>query len=349
MLERYFDNASTTPVDPRVFEAMLPFLSNECGNADSIHQWGRSARNAVEEARSALAMLLGAEDPSEIIFTSGATEANNWVISQFSSVAISPFEHASVREPALRRGAEVLQNSGYAIESSIRSPDLLSVMLVNNETGAIIDSPETTSAVHRDVTQGLGKVEFNVKSMDFASMSAHKLYGPKGAGALYVRGARFLEPLLLGGSQESSRRAGTLNVPGIVGFGRAAELARLELGLNYEHALDLRSAFLSELESPITHDGGKNSPYILSLSFSGIQGESLVIELDRRGFGVSAGAACSAASPEPSHVLQALDIQEPNLRGTIRVSMGRFNTIEAALELGRALQTTAAKLQAACT
>jgi len=340
---RYFDNAATTPVDRRVADELDRVQRQVIGNAHSIHEAGREARALVEGGRARVANLLGAEDPSQIIFTSGATEANNWVISQFDRIAISPFEHSSVREPALHRGASVLGNDGYNLETPIGEPSLLAVMGVNNETGAIIEPPfKPGPMLHRDLTQSVGKVPFDLTGVAFASCSAHKLGGPKGVGALYVRDAGSIEPLLRGGGQEAGLRAGTLNVPGIVGMGLAAQLSHEEREQRHRHALTLRALVLEALAhtsdwtsaSAMAEDC---SPFILSLGFAGVQGETLVIELDARGFAVSSGAACSSASPEASPVLLALGFEESLARGTVRISFGPQNTFDAAHDLGRAL------------
>jgi|GEM_PF-4343971 len=239
---RYFDHAATTPVDAFVREAMMPFLGDDCGNAHSLHQWGLRAREAVEGARQAVARLLGAEDPSEVVFTSGATESNNTVLAAFDSVAVSPFEHSSVREPALSRGAWIMSNEGWTL--SPPSPvELVSVMTVNNETGALLTMPECPGAMrHTDATQAVGKLAFDATAYDFVSCSGHKFYGPKGVGALFLRGAEPIEPLLRGGGQEHGVRAGTLNVPGIVGMGMAAELAHERRIHDFDHAVALRGA-----------------------------------------------------------------------------------------------------------
>lgn len=347
-LSRYFDHAATTPVDPEVLEAMLPFLGGECGNAHSLHGQGARARAAVDEARSDVANLLGCA-LDEVVFTSGATESNNWVLRAFDNVAVSPFEHSSVREPAELRRAPQLPNNGWSVGSDTGGADLVSVMTVNNETGAVVGFQRSTGhLVHRDVTQHLGKLPLDVTGIDFASFSAHKLYGPKGVGGLYIKDARPLSPLLVGGGQENGLRAGTLNVPGIVGFGRACRLAGARWESDLAHVAQLRQTVISSLSGlsdwrANEHTG--QSPYILSLSYLGVQGETLVVELDALGYAVSAGAACSSGSNEPSHVLLALNVPEEWARGTVRVSFGRSNTVDAAEGLGKALATTVDKLR----
>lgn len=347
---RYFDNAATTPLDPRVLEAMLPYLGDDFGNANSIHSWGASARAAVEAAREQVASLIG-KSPESIIFTSGATEANNWVIGEFATGIISPFEHSSVREPALTKGFMVGTFDGLkpVRDQSARSFDLQSFMLVNNETGTRWD-PRTAiggkaSYVHSDITQALGKVTIEGSIADFVTASAHKVYGPKGVGVLATSEA--ISPMLQGGEHEYGRRAGTLNVAGIVGFGAACKIAGECLEEDTAKAKACREALLEELRS--VSDWQVNGvpdedlkpcgsvPHILSLSFQGLEGESLVVEADNQGFAISSGAACSSASTEPSHVLMAMGVAPDMIRGSVRISFGRFNTVEAATSLGKVL------------
>lgn len=346
MNDRYFDHAATTPVDARVLEAMLPWFAEDAGNAHSIHSQGRKAMAAVERAREQVASLLEVEPP-QVFFTSGATEAANWVLSAFDRIAISPFEHSAVREPALSKGAEVLPNDGLNLFPPRGPVDLVAVMSVNNEIGArwdVRDFAPTGAALLADVTQSAGKLPLALEEVDFAILSAHKVYGPKGIGALVVRD-QSPSPLLLGGEQEQGQRAGTLNVPAIVGFGAAAEIAQSQMEEDYEHVLGLRETFLEEISTlpdVAVHGGDAAYPGILSVSFLGIEGETLVVEMDRLGFAISAGAACSSRSTEPSHVLQALELPLEWLRGTVRVSFGRVNSPgscrKLALEMGRVVQ-----------
>lgn len=350
MRERYFDNAATTPVDPRVLEEMLPYFADDFGNSESIHSFGQKAHAAVEQARERVATLLGAEDPSQVVFTSGSTESCNWVIRLFESGSISPFEHSAVREPALAKGFTVLENESWNLsEPSPRGrgqgEGLLAVMSVNNETGAILHPPESSSRLLCDATQALGKIPVHLA--DFTAFSAHKLYGPKGIGGLCLL-EPVDEPSQRGGQQEFGLRAGTLNVPGIVGFGAACAIAEQEMEADYTTALELRQTVVKSLE-PLSdwqaNDGPNQSPFILSLSFAGVEGESLVIDLDAKGFATSAGAACSSRSTEPSHVLVALRLEESLRRGTVRISFGRFNTPESAADLGLNLLLSVQKLR----
>ncbi|HJP82400.1 MAG TPA: cysteine desulfurase family protein [Fimbriimonadaceae bacterium] len=349
MIERYFDNAATSPVDPRVIEEMLPYFSDAFGNANSIHEPGRRASHAVDLARSRVAHLFGLDDPNQVVFTSGATEANNWVLQRGGTVAVSPFEHASIREAALALNARILSNDNYDLSYGDRSADLISVMGVNNETGAILHPPAIGgSALHRDLTQAVGKVNLSQFEFDLASCSAHKLYGPKGVGALILKEPVSIEPLLYGGEHELGLRAGTLNVPGIVGMGVAAAIAADEAENDRRTVVELRALALHELKNltdfQLNTPPG-SSPYIVSLSFLGVEGETLVIELDRAGFSISSGAACSSKSTEPSHVLVALGMDPVWIRGTIRISFGKYNTGAAATSLGKELRRVVEKLR----
>lgn len=390
MLDRYFDNAATTPLDPRVREAMLPYLDEAFGNAHSIHAWGLRAHEAVEQAREHVAALIGAEDPSQIYFTSGATEANNWVLNAADEIIISPFEHSAIREPAIRRKCWLLENHDQLMNvdgvgwtkregvprkrRAIRRPGeladasaeaelqrhratpdlagrvLTSVMNVNNEVGTIWDvrkHAQPGDIVHSDITQAVGKIPVSVEGLDFASFSAHKFYGPKGVGALYCKD----QPppaLVLGGEQEGGYRGGTLNVAGIVGMGAAAEIAAERCDEDYADATNLRQILfdgLKGLDDVRFNGGGRTSPFIVSVSFRGLEGETLVLEMDRAGYAISAGAACSSRSTEPSHVLSALKLEPEWLRGTVRISFGRFNVKQATVDLAKKLRTTVEMLR----
>lgn len=337
--ENYFDHASTTFLEPEVLEAMLPWMSS--ANAHSLHSAGRAAMDVVEDCRARCAMALGAEDPSQIIFTSGATEANNWIAQLFKDgLTISPFEHSSMREPALHYGGIELKNRAYEMEPA--TGVLQCVMLVNNETGAILTPPKGTM-IHRDITQAVGKVPVDVFGMDFASLSAHKFGGPKGIGLLYAEDTLALRPFHYGGEQELGLRAGTLNVAGIVGLATALDLAVARQPQKTQDYLTLKHILFDELQGLAdwsTDPDAPHSPAIVSLSFAGVEGETLVIELDALGFAVSSGAACSNRSHDPSHVLMALGYEETLLRGTVRISFGPSNTPASVTALARALRST---------
>lgn len=346
--DRYFDNAATTPVDPLVLDEMLPFLRDEFGNANSPHGWGSRARAAVERARQRIAEALGADDPSQVIFTSGSTESNNWALRAFRSGSVGPFEHESVRAPAEAKGFKVLDNDGWNVEPA--SSELVSHMLVNNETGMHFDLAPmraNTHCLHSDITQAVGKVAEPLSGLDLASFSSHKVHGPKGVGALFVRDpASTPYPLLLGGEHEFGARAGTLNVAGIVGFGLACALAEEHRTSMWQHALSLRELVieaLRDVQDVEFHSMGV--PHILAISFLGLEGETIVLEADARGFGIGSGAACSTGSTEPSHVLTALGIEPDWIRGTVRISFGRYNSKESSAALAASLVEVVTRLR----
>ncbi len=356
MHARYFDNAATTPVDPRVVEAMLPWFSEFPGNANSLHQYGTKAMDAVEKARAQVARLIGAEDPSQITFTSGATEANNWVLHALKDqIEVSPFEHSSIREtaeilgiPTFRSHAVPVNNHG-SISPRTATPSIWAQILVNNENGFIFDqSNRLPGQYFVDATQALGKVEIQLENVSYASASAHKLYGPKGVGMLYQEEPHSLPAFLTGGGQESGQRSGTFNVPGIVGFGKAAEIALHESKAHGNHVAWLSNLFFDSIESVqdfLVNGGDHRSPYILSLSFAGIEGETLLIELDQAGFCCSAGAACSSQNTEPSPVLRAFGVPDEYIRGTIRVSFSHHNTEESTYQLAGEIRRIVTKLR----
>lgn len=341
-LSRYFDHAATTPMLPEVIDAMLPYLHDLPGNAHSIHTFGMEAREAVERAREQVASALGAESQHQIFFTSGATEANNWVLRSVADMRVSRLEHSSLKATAMALGRGFLENDGYQVQVSGPS----AVMAVNNETGGILEC-SGVGELHVDATQAIGKIAWQVGNCTWAVLSGHKFGGPKGIGVLYVRDG-YIEPLIYGGGQEQGLRGGTLNVPGIVGVGAAIERATQDREMRAEQACLLRGIVLEGLGTCrdfTVHQGKHNSPFILSLGFAGVLGESLVIEMDRLGFAISSGAACSASSQELSPVLAALGIEETYNRGTVRISFGETNTPESAKELGENLSRVVEKVR----
>jgi len=341
---QYFDHAATTPLDPRVLEAMLPYLREGFGNAHSIHGWGRAAMDAVDVARGQVAELLGAEDPAQIVFTSGATESNNWIARSFGLLEVSRFEHSSMRV-----AAETFAQ-GYVEGSSAQPRPILSWISVQNETGQIFDLrdlPYQATCLHSDVTQALGKIPVDLDNIDYASMSAHKLGGPMGVGALYMR-EYVPDPLLVGGGQEHGARSGTLNVPGIVGFGEACRLAAEEPEERYAHVTGLRDLLQDELRSlPDWEINGEPpfSPFIVNIAFAGVLAEAVTVDMDAEGFGVSSGAACSASSTEPSPVLLAYGYPEDRVRSSLRISFGSTNTMDSTYALAQALRRTVERLR----
>lgn len=361
----YFDHAATTPVDERVFEAMKPYFTEEFGNANSAHQLGNNAKVAVEEAREKVAELIGAS-PAEIIFTSGGTESDNAVIKGVraatgkSDVITSPLEHHAILHSAeceKRRGGKPVyiepDSKGNItpkqVEEAITDETaLVSLMHVNNEIGNINPLKEIGAICkehgvpfHSDAVQSIGKLPVDVEELglDFLSMSGHKIYGPKGIGVLYVRHGSPWIPWMHGGSQERRRRGGTLNVPGIIGLVKALELATDEVDVNLEHYDKLRKRLLKGLhnrfDGKFVINGNPESsvPHIINLAFTdeqgnGIDGEMLLLNLDMEGICVSNGSACTSGAVEPSHVLQGLGLDPEIANSSIRISMGKSNTID---------------------
>src|ERR1700741_2584298 len=351
----YFDNSATTPVLPEVFEAMRPYFSEHFGNASSIHHHGQETRAAVERARESVALLLRCR-PAEVVFTSGGTEADNLAIFGIARpgdhVITSTVEHHAVLNACKRLeeiGCEVTYVPGdwrglgdpQDVRRSLRpSTTLISVMMANNETGVLQPieeigkiAAEADVYFHTDAVQGAGKVGIDVQAIacDLLAISGHKLHAPQGVGALYIRKGTALEPMLYGGRHERSRRAGTENVPGIVGLGKAAELARgkLESGDGLELMRDRLERLLQHIDASGVHGAGaRRVPQTFSMYFDGLDGESLVIALDLKGLAVSPGAACSSGAIEPSHVLTAMGMSSDRARASVRFSLGRQNTME---------------------
>jgi cysteine desulfurase len=373
----YLDHNATTPVQPAVLEAMLPWFDRQHGNASSRHEYGRAARRAIDEARQRLAHAVGAH-PTEVVFTSGGSEANNLFVKgaaavlKAGTIAVSAIEHPCVREPAkaLRRQGWRLREIGVDADCRIagadfaaalqEKPALLSVMLANNETGAVQDVAALAAAArpsggwfHTDAVQALGKIPLDFRALNAAgvhamTVSAHKLGGPKGAGALVVDKRVELAPLIDGGGHERGLRSGTENVPAIVGFGVASELAALSRQETAEALRGLRD----ELERGLAAQGAtifaraaERLPNTTYFSLPGLDGETLVAKLDRAGFAVASGAACSSANPEPSHVLLAMGVEPGLARGAVRVSLGPRNTREEISGFLRALSATVSQLQ----
>jgi cysteine desulfurase len=360
----YLDNSATTPVDRRVVDAMIPFLTEKFGNASSIHFFGQEAKMAVDEARHQVAALIRAR-PAEIIFTSGGTEANNLAIrglcelsEQYGKhIITSDIEHSAVKEVCAameKRGWEVTRLPVYDngivrvedVKAAIRQDTVLvTVMMANNEIGTIQPVKEIGEIIkaeraggnkiwfHTDAVQAIGKIEVSVEEIgcDLLSMSAHKLYAPKGVGALYARRGVRLQTQNIGGHQERERRAGTESVAHIVAFGEAARLARENLAETHEHLQNLRDRFEAGVEAAISDlqfNGERERPHISNISFRFIEGEGLLINLDLQGVAVSTGSACSSGSLEPSPVIRALGRNDEMARGAIRFSFGKDNTVE---------------------
>jgi cysteine desulfurase len=363
----YLDNSATTPVDRRVVEAMLPFLTEKFGNASSVHFFGQEARAAVDRARREVAALANAR-PNEIVFLSGGTEANNLAIRGVAEafeqhgrhIITSEIEHSSVRgicDALEKRGWTVTRlpvyEDGIVRTEDVRAalrPDtvLITLMLANNEIGTLQPIDEIGALVreerargnrhlwlHTDAVQAAGRMPLDVEALgcDMLSISAHKLYAPKGVGALFVRRGVRLVTQNVGGHQERERRAGTESVAGIVAFGEAARLALEELDERTTHLRSLRDRFEAGIEArveDIIFNGNRERrlPHLSNISFRYIEGEGLLINLDLQGVAVSTGSACSSGSLEPSPVIRALGRDDELARGSIRFSFGKDNSIE---------------------
>jgi len=375
----YLDHSATTPVDRRVVEAMLPYLTEKFGNASSVHAFGQEARAAVDRARREVAALIGAR-ANEIVFVSGGTEANNLALrgitdasltrknlSNGNSTSKGHVITSSIEHPSVRGISDELEKQGWDItrlpayeEGIVRTEDvraalrpetvLISVMLANNEIGTLQPIAEIGALVreeraqringpqilfHCDAVQAAGRIPLNTEALgcDLLSLSAHKIYAPKGTGALFVRRGVRLVPQNVGGHQEREKRAGTEGVPGIVAFGMAAKLAREEMVERTEHERRLRDRFeagVTERIEDIVFNGdhARRLPHLSNISFRFIEGEGLLISLDLLGVAVSTGSACSSGTLEPSPVIQALGRNDELARGAIRFSFGKDNTVE---------------------
>ena len=376
----YLDHAATTPVDPEVLEAMLPYLQGEYGNPSSVHSFGQRARGAIDEARAQVAALIGARD-SEIVFTGSGTEADNLaVIGALGTAATEDpartgFVTSAIEHHAVLNTAKGLDRDRHSVavvpsgesgrveprafeEAMTKHTALVSLMFANNETGAIQPIADVAEAArargvlfHTDAVQALGKVPIDVGALnvDLMSLSAHKIHGPKGVGALYVKGGTRMHALIRGGSQERNRRAGTENVAGIVGFGVAARLAGERRDQDAPRVAALRDDLERQL---LTIDGASINgaaatriPTTTNVSFAGVSGEDLLIALDMAGIAVSTGAACAAGSPEPSHVLKAMGLPRERVNSSLRFSLGRGTTASDVGDVSRAVTEAVARLR----
>jgi cysteine desulfurase len=360
----YLDYAATTPVDPRVVDVMLPFFTERFGNPNSLYALGRDAYRALEAARESFAASIGAANASEVIFTGAGTEADNAALlgiahaakarGKGDHVVVSAFEHHAVLEPAHRLAKEGFQVTELRPrEDGIVHPEdlaavlrdstvLVSVMHANNELGTVAPIKELAALAHEkdgyfhtDAIQALGKVEWNAVDLgiDAASFSAHKVYGPKGVGALYLKRGTPFEPLLIGGGQESKKRSATQNVGGATGFAKAVELMEQERATENPRLVALRDRVIEGiLAMPNTAlNGGRDVPRLpgtANLVIKGIEGEAMLLQLDNKGIAVSTGSACSSGSLEPSHVLLSIGLAPEIAHGSIRVTVGRFTTAE---------------------
>lgn len=361
MKQVYLDYSATTPVKEEVVREMLPFFTERYGNPSSLYSVGLDAKAGLDEARARVAGLINAE-PKEIFFTSCGTESDNWVLEGTANALKNKGRHiitSRIEHHAILHTCEYLEKLGFeityldvdgdgfvspeALEKAIRKDTILvSIMMVNNEIGTIEPIKELAAVAkahgvlfHTDAVQGLGNVPIDVKDLgvDFLSMSAHKIYGPKGVGALYMRKGVRITNFMHGGAQETKRRAGTENLAGIAGFGKAAELAAANLEQHIEHSTKLRNYFWERIEaniSGVTLNGSreKRHPGNLNVSFDYIEGESILLMLDAFGISISTGSACSSKSLVPSHVLEAIGISITKMNGTVRFTVGDFTTKE---------------------
>ncbi|MFC1952902.1 cysteine desulfurase NifS [Chloroflexota bacterium] len=357
----YLDYAATTPTDPEVVKAMLPYFSDSFGNPSSIYSYGQENKGIIEEARTKVAELIGARD-EEIVFTSGGTEADNAALQGIAFSNESKGNHiitSAIEHHAITETCEFLEKRGFSVtylgvdQYGIVDPDdvrkaitdktiLVSVMLANNEAGTIEPIAEIARIakeagiyIHTDAVQAVGHIPLDVNELgvDMLSISAHKLCGPKGVGALYVRKGTIMSPFMHGGGQENNRRAGTENVPGIAGFSRAAELALQELGEEPKRLTDLREQLLKGIMERIdnVHLNGhpvERLPNNINVSFEYVEGESVLLNLDLEGICASTGSACTSGSLEPSHVCLAMGLPPEQAHGSLRLSLGRWTTSE---------------------
>ncbi len=375
----YLDNAATTPLAPEVLEAMMPYLTQFYGNASGIYETGRAARKAVDQARRQLADLIGCK-PGELYFTSGGTESDNWALKGIAfanrhkgnHIITSAIEHHAILETARWLGSQGFEISCLPVDASGRVDPaaveeaitertiLISVMAANNEIGSLQPVSEIGQIArahkipfHTDAVQAVGavKVDVNAWNADLLSLSGHKFHGPKGTGALFVRGGIRIEPLLHGGAQERGRRAGTENVAGVVGLGRAAELAGGRLTDYAEKVTALRNRLIDGILSGIPHvrlNGGreKRLPNNANLSFRYIEGEALLLHLDLNGIAASSGSACASGSLEPSHVLLATGLDAEDAHSSIRFTLSESTTREEIDTVLGLLPSIVAKLRA---
>lgn len=357
----YLDYSATTPVKDEVLQEMLPFFTQDFGNPSSLYSTGQQSKKAISLARNRLASLINC-DSSEIFFTSSGTEADNWALIMYAMSNRKKGNHiitTKIEHHAILHSAEYLENEGFDVtyldvdNNGFVEPDalknaitdktiLISIMFANNEIGTIEPIKELASIAkdnniifHTDAVQALGNTYIDVKDLgvDMMSMSAHKIYGPKGIGALYIRKGVRLPSFIHGGGQESKKRAGTENLTGIIGFGKAAELADSGLDEHIDNITKLRNYFIDRILNEVTNchlNGDKNNrlPGNANITFEKIEGEAILLHLDMKGIEVSTGSACSSASLTPSHVLEAIGVPVEEIYGTVRFSIGDFTTKE---------------------
>ena len=375
----YLDNAASTEIHPEVVKEMLPYFDKYYGNPSSIHQFGRKAKNAIEKARKQVAALIGAE-PNEIIFTSGGTESNNTIfygiISQgekfeLSHIITSSIEHDAVLEPIRqfeKNGCQItylpvdkhgMINLDDITKSISKQTVMISIMFANNEVGTIQPIKEISKIcnkyqipLHTDAVQAVGKIPINVKELgvDALSISSHKINGPKGVGALFLKKGSTTTPYIVGGGQENGMRSGTENVASIVGFGKSCEIAKDKLSDNISHFQTLHSSMLSRIVKEIPHVKLNGHPQNrifnnIHLTFLGINGEDLIIKLDEHGIAASTGSACSVHTQKASHVLKAMGFNHEQITGSLRISFGYTNTLNEVEQTVEVLKKVVSELR----
>ena len=381
----YLDNAASTAVHPEVVKEMLPYFDVQYGNPSSIHQFGRRAKNAIQKARKQVAALIGAE-PDEILFTSGGTESNNTILYgtpklhemthvnfklENNHIITSSIEHEAVLEPCKKLEEMGLKITYIPVDehgivdyndvanSITENTVLVSIMFANNEIGTIQPIKEISKIcnkyqipLHTDAVQAVGKVPINVKELgvDALSISSHKINGPKGVGALFIKKGLTITPEILGGGQENGMRSGTENVASIVGFGKACEIAKERLVENSSHFKKLHSSMLERITKEISHVklNGHTEKRIfnnLHLTFLGVNGEDLIIKLDEHGIAASTGSACSVHTQKASHVLKAMGFNHEQITGSLRISFGYMNTLDEVEQAVEVLKKVVSELR----
>jgi len=376
----YLDNAASTAVHPEVVKEMMPYFDSQYGNPSSIHQFGRKAKNAIQKARKQVAALIGAE-PDEILFTSGGTESNNTILYGIPKLQGSHLDQnhiitSSIEHEAILQPCKEFENIGIKItylpvdEHGIVDPNdiansinsqtvLVSIMLANNEVGTIQPIKEISEIckkyqipLHTDAVLAVGKVPINVKELgvDALSISSHKINGPKGVGALFIKKGLTIAPEILGGGQENGMRSGTENVASIVGFGKACEIAKEKLNENISHFQTLHSSILSRIVKEIPHVklNGHTEKRIFNnihLTFLGVNGEDLIIKLDEHSIAASTGSACSVHTQKASHVLKAMGFNHEQITGSLRISFGYMNTMDEVEQAVEVLKKDVAELR----
>ena len=381
----YLDNAASTAVHPEVVKEMLPYFDVQYGNPSSIHQFGRKAKNAIQKARKQVAALIGAEQ-DEILFTSGGTESNNTILYGFPTlrdvshvsfsfdknhIITSSIEHEAILEPCKKleeKGVKItylpvdehgIIDSNDVTNSIAENTVLVSVMFANNEVGTIQPIKEISEIckkyqipLHTDAVQAVGKVPINVKELgvDALSISSHKINGPKGIGALFIKKGLKIVPYITGGGQENGLRSGTENVASIVGFGKACEIAKERFNENISHFQTLHSSMLSRIVKEIPHVKLNGHPEKrifnnIHFTFLGVNGEDLIIKLDEHGIAASTGSACSVHTQKASHVLKAMDFNHEQITGSLRMSFGYMNTLDEVEQTVEVLKMVVAELR----